>query len=171
MQAIIHQHPIIFFQDGRHHIDAAIQRFIDKPNRLKEIHLLTDQRDPALGKSILAQRRQLLHGDGGSHAHANATGRLRVMTNHRRFGNDGFSDGFHRHIANHRCGLVDANFCYVLQRPRRVIQRLLQGRDYPGDIIPRAFHTGRGDNPAADKPAILRQRHFGGGVADIDPCN
>ena len=52
-----------------------------------------------------------------------------------------------------------------------IIQRLLQGRDYPGDIIPRAFHTGRGDNPAADKPAILRQRHFGGGVADIDPCN
>jgi hypothetical protein len=30
---------------------------------------------------------------------------------------------------------------------------------------------GRGDNPAGDKPAILRQRHFSGGVADIDPCN
>jgi hypothetical protein len=44
-------------------------------------------------------------------------------------------------------------------------------RDYPGDIVPRPFHTGRGDNPAADKPAILRQRHFGGGVADINPGN
>ena len=95
------------------------------------------------------------------------------MTDHGRFGDNGLGDGLHRHIANHRRGFVKIDARDIAHRPRCFRQGLLQRGEGPGDIVPRPFHARRRDDPAGNKRPRLRvvgrQRHLGGGVADINP--
>ena len=124
LQAIIDQHTIILLEDHRHHVDAPRERLIQLPGGIHKIDLMVHQRYPSTAVFFGRQRVQIFQTDRGSNAQSLTARRLGVMTNHRRFGDNRFGNGLHRHIANDRRGLIQANERHILLTAPGFIQRL-----------------------------------------------
>ena len=93
----------------------------------------------------------MIEANGGAHAQPFATGGLRIVPNHRRFSDDGLGDGFHGHITDHRCGLIEIDAFQRLRTAARFFQRLMERGDHAVDVLARTFGTGRGNNTAGQK--------------------
>ena len=64
------------------------------------------------------------------------------MADHGRFGDDGFGNGFHRHIANHRRGFVNADERNIADIDPRALCDESEGLLNAEHVTQRAFDPG-----------------------------
>jgi len=96
------------------------------------------------------------------------------VSDHRRFGDDGFGDGFHGNVPDNRRRLVEQDQSKVAAPPRQGLQRLIKGRDNAHGVLQRPLdahspHNGAGNKGDFALPLHLGNGHLGGIIANVNP--
>ena len=161
-EAVAHQHTIITLQDNRRNAVSCAVGGIDHGSDIGKIHGGRYDQNIRLGRITSDQ---FIYSDGQPYTQSQSTGRLWVMADHGGFSNDGFRDGFHRHVTNDGGRFVDADQADITQGDTRFFHQHVQRLIDAENVALRPFDTGSLRHSAGNKLQLtvscnLRQCHF-----------